>query len=309
MADTTPPTVSSATVDGTSLVITFDEDLAAAANLANSAFTVEKTPDGQSEETVNLTSSPSISGATVTLTLASAVVPSDTDIKVSYDKPTTGSNNKLKDADDNEVASFTDQAVTNETNSPATGAPRITGLARVGSNVRANIGDIADADGLSNSTFPGDYTFQWIQVDGVSETDIASATSRTYSPVASDVGKTLKVKVSFTDDAGNAESRTSAAFPSTGTVEVTAVAGPVLVKNLNQSDGGNRNVGFSGTSQSQYAIRFTTGASTDGYHLTSVQLIELRNRVAVAWTRHNRSSPSGKRRAITTIPRAPCSTP
>ena len=74
MADTTPPTVSSATVDGTSLVITFDEDLAAAANLANSAFTVEKTPDGQSEETVSLTSSPSISGATVTLTLANAVV-------------------------------------------------------------------------------------------------------------------------------------------------------------------------------------------------------------------------------------------
>ena len=235
MADTTPPAVSSATVDGTSLVITFDEDLAAAANLANSAFTVEKTPDGQSEETVSLTSSPSISGATVTLTLANAVVASDTDIKVSYTKPSSGSNNKLKDADDNEVASFTDQAVTNETDSPATGAPQITGLARVGSTLTANIGDIADANGLTNSTFPDDYTFQWIRVDGVSETDISSATSRTYSPVSADVGKTLKVKVSFTDDDGNDESRTSAAFPSSGTVEVTAVTGDGPgFKNLSQ---------------------------------------------------------------------------
>ena len=38
------PIVSSATVDGTSLVITFDEDLAAAASLVNGAFTVKKTP-------------------------------------------------------------------------------------------------------------------------------------------------------------------------------------------------------------------------------------------------------------------------
>ena len=98
----------------------------------------------------------------------------------------------------------------------ATGEPGITGLARVGSTLTANKGNIADADGLGDSSFPGDYTFQWIRVDGVSETNIASATSRTYSPVSADVGKTLKVKVSFTDDEGNDESRTSAAFPPPG---------------------------------------------------------------------------------------------
>ena len=113
--DTTAPEVSTATVDGTSLVITFDEDLAAAANLANSAFRVKKTPQDGSEETVTLTSSPAISGATVTLTLAAAVLSTDGDVKVSYTKPMSGSNNLLKDAADNEVASFTDRAVTNNT--------------------------------------------------------------------------------------------------------------------------------------------------------------------------------------------------
>ena len=51
--DTTAPTVSSATVDGTALVITFNETLAAAASLANSAFAVKKTPSQGSEQTAS----------------------------------------------------------------------------------------------------------------------------------------------------------------------------------------------------------------------------------------------------------------
>ena len=95
-------------------------------------------------------------------------------------------------------------------NNAATGAPAITGTAQVGQTLTASQGSIADADGLP-ATFPDDYAFQWIQVDGGTETDISGATSQTYEPVAGDVGKTLKVKVSFTDDAGNDESLTSAA--------------------------------------------------------------------------------------------------
>ena len=77
-------------MDGTALVITFDETLAAAANLANSAFAVKKTPSGGNEQTVGLSGSPSISGATVTLTLAAAAVHTDTGVKVSYTKPGLG---------------------------------------------------------------------------------------------------------------------------------------------------------------------------------------------------------------------------
>ena len=122
--DTTAPEFESATVNGTSLVITFDEDLAAAANLANSAFTVKKTPSGGTEATVTLAGSPSISGKTVTLTLASAVVSTDT-VTVAYTKPTTGSNNKLKDAADNEVATFAAQSVTNNTPAADTTTPTV----------------------------------------------------------------------------------------------------------------------------------------------------------------------------------------
>ena len=72
---------------------------------------------GSTEETVTLstTTGPVISGKTVTLTLATALVSTDTAVKVSYTKPATGSANKLVDAAANATATFTDQPVTNNT--------------------------------------------------------------------------------------------------------------------------------------------------------------------------------------------------
>ena len=117
VTDATAPVFASAAANGTSLVITFDENLAAAASLANGAFTVKKTPSGGSEATVTLstTTGPVISGKTVTLTLATALVSTDTAVKVTYTKPTTGSANKLVDAAANATADFPDQPVTNNT--------------------------------------------------------------------------------------------------------------------------------------------------------------------------------------------------
>ena len=112
--DTIAPTATGATVNGATLVISFNEALAAAANLANGAFTVKKTPSGGSETAVALTGSPTISGATVTLTLAAAVVSTDA-VTVSYTRPTSGTANTLQDAAGNQVASFTDRTVTNNT--------------------------------------------------------------------------------------------------------------------------------------------------------------------------------------------------
>ncbi len=93
------------------------------------------------------------------------------------------------------------------TNNPATGAPTISGTASVGQTLTAATGEIMDSDGL---TSPG-YTYQWIRVDGSTEADISGATSSAYTLVAADQGKTIKVKVSFTDAASNAETLTSAA--------------------------------------------------------------------------------------------------
>ena len=104
-------------------------------------------------------------------------------------------------------------------NFAATGEPTISGTATVGETLMAAIGDIADTDGLP-TTFPGDYTFEWLRVDadGMSnETDIG-ADAVTYTPVAADVGKKVKVTVNFTDDGGAGEARTSNAYPSSGTI-------------------------------------------------------------------------------------------
>ena len=109
----------SASATGTPLTINFNQPLGTASSLANSAFTVKKTPDGGSEETVTLSGSPVISGKTVKLTLSSAVAATDTNVKVSYTKPTSGSNNKLRDADNNEIATFTDLPVNVRSNNNA----------------------------------------------------------------------------------------------------------------------------------------------------------------------------------------------
>ena len=89
-------------------------------------------------------------------------------------------------------------------NQPATGAPGITGIARVGETLTADAGDVADADGLPAI---GTWTWQWLR--GAAQTAIAGATAQTYDPVALDVGEVLRVRASFTDDAGHAETRTS----------------------------------------------------------------------------------------------------
>ena len=92
-------------------------------------------------------------------------------------------------------------------NSPATGAPAISRAAQVGQTLTADTSGIADTDGLSNVS----YSYQWVANDGTNDTDISGATGSTYTLVAADEGKTVKVKVSFTDDAGNDETLTSAA--------------------------------------------------------------------------------------------------
>ena len=102
-------------------------------------------------------------------------------------------------------------------NFAATGTPVISGTPQVGEPLTAAIGNIADTDGLP-TTFPDDYTFQWLRRDGGTDSTITGATASTYTPVSADVGKTVKVTVSFTDDGGSGEDRTSNAYPSSGTI-------------------------------------------------------------------------------------------
>ena len=91
-------------------------------------------------------------------------------------------------------------------NAPATGAPTISGTAQVGETLTADITGIADADGLSGETF----AYQWVSSDGTTDTDMENATGSTYKLVAADQGRSVKVRVTFTDDGGNEETLTSA---------------------------------------------------------------------------------------------------
>ena len=100
-------------------------------------------------------------------------------------------------------------------NSPAAGAPAISGTAQVGETLTANTSGIADTDGLSNASF----SYQWLADDA----DIAGATGSTYALEEADEGKAVKVRVSFTDDAGNAETLTSEATAAVAPVPLTAV--------------------------------------------------------------------------------------
>ena len=115
--ETVRPTVESASVNGATLTVTFDETLGAAASLANDAFTVKRTRHNGAVAAAGLstTVAPSISGATLTLTLAEALASTDRDVKVSYAAPDTGTDNRLRDLAGNAAASFTDQAVANAT--------------------------------------------------------------------------------------------------------------------------------------------------------------------------------------------------
>ena len=105
-------------------------------------------------------------------------------------------------------------------NNVATGEPAITGTAQAAQELTADASPIMDTDGL-----PSIFTYQWLRVDadGTSNpVDITDATAATYTLTAADAGKKIKVQVSFTDELSGEEERTSAAYPSSGTVTTAA---------------------------------------------------------------------------------------
>ena len=74
------------------------------------------------------------------------------------------------------------------------------------------------------------YAYQWIGVDGRTETNIAGTTSSTYTLTSADQGKKVKARVVFLDSGGNDESLTSEPTatvvaanptPATGTIAIT----------------------------------------------------------------------------------------
>ena len=153
-------------------------------------------------------------------------------------KGATGSSYTLNDAEEGKAikvrVSFTDdrgnaesltsqatEVVAPPPNRPATGAPSIQGVLQDEQQLSADTVGIADTDGLDAATF----TYQWIRVSDGDAADVASATGATYTLTADDVGNSIQLQVSFTDDRGAVESTTSAV---TGPVAASAATRKLL---------------------------------------------------------------------------------
>ncbi len=151
-------------------------------------------------------------------------------------------------------------------NSAATGAPAITGTPQIGEALTATAGTIADTNGLVNVS----YSYQWIRVSGGTDSDIAGATANKYYPTAADVGKTIKVKLTFEDDDGYTENLTSAA---TGTVATSTQTMVIWWATLTAATDATLGTGFDATlATSSLDNDNTNGATFTDPGATSVNL-------------------------------------
>ena len=105
---------------------------------------------------------------------------------------------------------------------PTLASASITGTARVGSQLTAVPGAITG----SNIT----TSYQWQRADtlGGSYSDIASATSSTYTPVSGDAGKFIKVIITVTNNGGSASATSSATGQITSGVTLTTPNAPTV---------------------------------------------------------------------------------
>ncbi|MCY4509932.1 MAG: SwmB domain-containing protein, partial [Acidobacteria bacterium] len=145
--DMTAPSFSAAAVNGKALTLSFDEALDPNSAPAPGDFTVTV---GTEERDV-AAGGVAIKGATVTLTLDSPVLATDT-VKVAYTKPAS---NPLRDSAVNAVATFTDQSVFNTTGSAVSNA----------SQVDAELSTANDfAQAFTTGSHPGGYTLSRVDV-------------------------------------------------------------------------------------------------------------------------------------------------
>ena len=106
-------------------------------------------------------------------------------------------------------------------NNPAEGEVIITGNLEVGESLTADTSGITDVDGLTGVS----YNYQWIREMGGTETEIPGADAFSYRLTDADAAHHILVRVSFTDDAGNAETLTSEPTLRVGVVPVVVSFG------------------------------------------------------------------------------------
>ena len=157
------------------------------------------------------------------------------------------------DGNDETATSDAKGPVAAEPNESATGHPTISGTAQVGQDLSASVSGISDGNGLTTVS----YSYQWLRGETASAagSEIAGATSATYTVVEADQGKYVRVRVNFQDDDGNAETATSdARGPVAAEPNVAATGQPTI----------------SGTAQVGGELTAGTSGISDGNGLTTV---------------------------------------
>ena len=152
-------------------------------------------------------------------------------------------------------------------NPNATGRPVVLASAEGAGILFADTENIADGNGLpidtSNTWVFFNWTYQWIRVDGMTETNVG-ADSASYQPVEADVGKLIKVEVSFGDGASFSETVTS--LPFGPIVQPASTLSPsTLVSNTGQSS-------TTANITKRYALGFRLGDHGQGYEISSVSI-------------------------------------
>ena len=160
-----------------------------------------------------------------------------------------------------------------QANQSATGRPVILASAEGAPYLFAEASGIRDGDGLplTEDSFAGGviefvYSYQWVRVEGNTETNVGTDSPRYYL-VDADIGKLIKVQVSFTDDASNNESPTSLPFgPFLRPAADPSLSPATLVSNTGQTHSADANI------TQQYAQGFTLGDHGQGYELSGVSI-------------------------------------
>ncbi|MBI4943685.1 MAG: choice-of-anchor D domain-containing protein [Actinobacteria bacterium] len=139
------------------------------------------------------------------------VVPGATcTVSVAFRTTTTGAKSATLSIAHNAAGSPSTVALTGAgvVNTAATGLPAVDDATPTeGSAVTATTALVADADGLVGTTFSAQWQFS--NAAGTTFTNIAGATGLTFTPAQAQVGRRLQVVVTFVDNHGSSETRTS----------------------------------------------------------------------------------------------------
>ena len=216
------PTLDSAAVNGTALVLTWDETLRDDSGPAAGDFAVTVAGSSRSVSGV------AVAGSAVTLTLASAVTAGQT-VTVSYTKGT----NPLKDLASNDAPGLTDQAVTNNT-APTNFA------ARVGNAQVVLSWDAPDsASGVTRHEYQykeGTGAYQgWVQIAN-SGVDGANEAGFTVTGLTNEVLHTFQLRAVNSDGDESAAAEADPVTPTPGICDRTQIVYEIIVDHLSDRD-------------------------------------------------------------------------